>query len=170
MATTISGSSSLKINTNYQSAGDLATAKDPLSITKTFTFTNGEGANKAEAVFHDTRTLASSATEDLDLAGSLTDAFGNTLTFTKVKEIYISAATGNTNNVEVGGAASNQFLGIYKDATDISVLRPGAWLAWCVPDATGMTVTAGTADLLKVANSAAGSSVSYDIVVIGETA
>ncbi len=170
MTTSITGSTTLNIAANYLSAGDLSTAKDPLSVKKTFTFTNGEGADKAEVVFHDTRTLASSATEDLDLYGSLTDAFGNTMNFSKIKMIHVSAATGNTNNVEVGGAASNQFLGIYKDASDISVLRPGAWLAWCVPDATGMTVTSGTADLFKVANSGAGSSVSYNIVVIGETA
>jgi len=170
MTTALTGSVNLNIAANYLSAGDLSTAKDPLSVKKAFTFTNGEGADKAEAVFHDTRTLALSTSEDLDLYGSLTDAFGNTMNFTKIKMIHISAADGNTNNVEIGGAAATQFLGIHKDATDISVLRPGAWLAWCVPDATGMPCATGSTDLLKIANSGAGTSVTYNIVVIGEIA
>ena len=170
MTTTIAGQVSLLISSTYQSVGDLSTAKDPVSIKNTFAFTNGEGALKAEAIFHDTRTLAASATEDLDVYGSLTDAFGNTMNFSKIKSIYIKAAAANTNNVEVGGASANQFQGIMKDTSDISVLRPSAWLAWCVPDATGMAVTTGTGDLMKIANSSSGTGVDYDIVIIGETA
>jgi len=36
-------------------------------------------------------------------------------------------------------------------------------------DATTYAVTAGTGDLLKVANSAGGTSVTYDIVIIGSS-
>jgi hypothetical protein len=39
-----------------------------------------------------------------------------------------------------------------------------------VADAIGWGVTAGTGDLLKVANSAGSTSVNYDIVVIGNSA
>lgn len=49
--------------------------------------------------------LAASASENLDLAGGLTDDFGATLTFTAIKEIIIHASSANTNNVLVGGAA-----------------------------------------------------------------
>lgn len=127
---------------------------------------NGSGSGQANKVFADKRTLAASATENLDLAGSLTDPFGQTLTFTAIKAIFIKAAAGNTNNVVVGGAGSNTFIGPFNDATDKIVVKPGA-VALITAPATGWTVTAGTGDILLVANSSSGTSVDYEIVIVG---
>jgi hypothetical protein len=52
-------------------------------------------------------------------------------------------------------------------AGDGIALRPGATFVWISPDATGVTVTAGTGDLLNIANSGAGTSVTYDVIIIG---
>jgi len=133
--------------------------------------TDGTTAGKVDRVFSDRRTLTASATEDLDLAGVLTDAFGNTITFAKIKGIKISAATGNTNNVVVGAASSNQWATLLNAAGTIT-LRPGAAFAAMSgsADTTGWGVTAATGDLLKIANSGGTTGVTYDIVIVGTSA
>jgi hypothetical protein len=150
---------------------DLGTSRAPQSLSRRMELASGTGAGKADRVFSDRRTLAASATEDLDLAGTLVDAFGAAITFARVKGIVIAAAAGNTNNVVIGAAAANPWATLL-GATHTLTLRPGAFVAvgTGVADATGYAVTAGTGDLLKVANSAAGSSVTYDIHIIGASA
>ncbi|MFE5912085.1 hypothetical protein ACFQ6B_23790 [Streptomyces wedmorensis] len=152
-------------------AADLSTPADRLAWRRGLHLESGTGAGKADLRFTDTRTLAASATEDLDLAGVLTDAFGAALTFVRVKGLIISAAATNTNNVIVGAATSNAWATLL-NATGTLTLRPGASVTVMTgsADATTYAVTAGTADLLKVSNSGAGSTVSYDIVIIGASA
>ncbi|WP_030928499.1 hypothetical protein [Streptomyces sp. NRRL B-24720] len=150
---------------------DLTTTEDQLSFRRGVHLTSGTGAGKADRVFHDQRTLAASSSEDLDLAGVLTDAFGASLTFVRIKGLFISAAATNANNVVVGAAASAPWVTLL-NSTGTLTLRPGASFGVMsgVADATGMALTATTADLLKVANSGAGTSVVYDIVIIGASA
>ncbi len=89
------------------------------------------------------------------------------LTFTKIKAILVKAAEGNTNNVVVGGAASNGWVGPFGATTDTVAVKPGGTVMFVAPDANGYAVTAGTADQLKVANSGVGTGVTYDIVIVG---
>ncbi|MEU9606156.1 hypothetical protein [Streptomyces sp. NPDC048057] len=152
-------------------AQDLTVVTDPLDFRRGVHLESGTAAGMADRVFHDRRTLAASATEDLDLAGVLTDAFGAAITFVKVKGLFVSAASANANNVVIGGATSNAWSTLL-GATGTITLRPGATLGVMAgaTDATAYAVTAGTADLLKVANSGAGTSVTYDLVLIGTSA
>jgi hypothetical protein len=159
------------IKGDYSSALDLTTALSSLNVSRGNAFDPGTGAGQVDKIFSDTRTLAPSATEDLDLAGVLLDAFGAAITFARVRGILISAAVGNTNNVVVG-AVANAWATLLSPAgvsQGLITLRPGAWFAaGCgSADATGYAVTPATGDLLHVANSAAGTSVNYDIVIIG---
>jgi len=162
----------LRVVANLTGSGDLVTPAANLTKGYTTELSDGTAAGEADKVFSDTRTLAASATENLDFAGTLADALGVTVTFAKVKAIIIKAADANTNNVIVGGDVTNTFFGIFADETDALVLRPGAVLAlFCgEADATGYAVTAATGDLLKVTNSGAGTPVSYDVIVIGTSA
>lgn len=160
----------LSIVSELTSVMDLATARVPMDFTKQLTLTSGVGANQADRIFHDTRPLSASANEDLDLAGGVTDALGQTVTFARVKGIIVVAPSANVNNVVVGGAATNTFVGPFGAATHTAHVRPGGWQAFVAPDATGWAVTAGTGDLLRLANSAGGSAVNYDIVIIGASA
>lgn len=160
-----------RISATLQTILDLVTSSAPLTRDLTLDLTSGTGANQADKIFSDTRTLSASATEDLDLAGSLTDALGAALTFVKVKAIIIIAAAANVNDVVVGGASANQFVGPFGAGTHTVKVPPGGFLVLAAPGAAGLgTVTAGTGDLLKVANSAGGSSVTYDVIVIGTSA
>lgn len=150
---------------------DLGAGKAPQALSRSLSLGSGTGVGKADRIFSDRRTLAASGTEDLDLAGVLLDAFGATITFARIKGLVIAAAAGNTNNVVVGAASSNPWATLL-GATHTLTLRPGAFVAvgTGAADATGYAVAAGTGDLLKIANSGAGSAVTYDIHIIGASA
>jgi hypothetical protein len=149
---------------------DLASTSAPHSLSYNKSLLSGTGTGLADVVWGDTRTLAASATEDLDLAGVLTGALGGTVTFARVKFILVTADPGNTNNVVVGNATTNGFVGPFGAGTHTVAVQPGGMYMAVAPGATGWPVTAGTADLLKVANSAAGSSVTYSILLVGASA
>jgi hypothetical protein len=158
-----------QIDSTLTSALDLATGTVPLSYRNRYTWTTGTAADQADLVFHDTRTLSASANEDLDLAGSLSSAFGATLTFVDLKAVLVSAAAGNANQVRVSRPASNG-VPLFLAASDGIPIYPGGTFLWVAPGTSVVTVTAGTGDLLNIANSGAGTSVTYDIVIIGTSA
>lgn len=148
---------------------DLGVAQAQLAKSYTLDLASGTAAGQADKIFHDTRTLTASSNEDLDLAGVLSDALGGSLTFVRIKGLVVAAAASNTNNVVVGGAASNGFITWVGAATHTVTLRPGAVLALMAgpADATGYVVTAATGDLLRIANSAGTTGVTYDIAIVG---
>lgn len=155
---------SLKIDSMLLSALDLDTATDPLVLAILSTLSNGTSSGQASQQWHDTRTLGASANENLDLAGSLVNAFGVTVTFTKIKLLFFRASSANTNDVQVTRASSNGFVW-FLAASDGFKLQPGAWN--CFFDPVGVTVTAATGDLITVANSAGSTSVTYDVIMVG---
>lgn len=154
-------------------AGDLAAGSpgtSRVSVLHGVRLASGTAAGQADLLFADTRTLTDGTTEDIDLAGSLTDAFGNTIGNARVKALYVKAANGNTTDLTLGadvGAPWATFL----NSTGTITLRPGASIQLIAGegDATAYEVTATTADILQVANGA-GADADYDIVVIGASA
>jgi len=154
----------------YRGPNDLAAPQQVFSLSEALKLVTGTAAEQADLVFSDTRTLAASASESLDLAGGLADAFGQTLTFVEVVAVLIKAAEGNTNDVVVGGAPSNTLASFFGDATDKVLVKPGGLLLLAAPGNPAYAVTASTGDILKVANSSSGSAVTYDIVVVGRSA
>lgn len=166
----LSGRVSAAVALTLTSALDLATGQVPLIRTVSWTVSDGTGSGQANRLWHDQRTLAASATENLDLAGSLADAFGATVTFARVKGLLIAASSANSNAVVVGAAASNAWSTWVGASTHTVTVRPGGVLLLTAPDATAYAVTAGTGDILKIANGGAGTSVTYDIVILGASA
>ena len=166
---TLTSTVRLAVTASQVSTGDLGTAVAPVTLKASTDLADGVAVGQANRVFADTRTLAASATEDLDLAGVLLDTFGAAITFARIKALVIRAAPSNTNNVIVGGASATQFASWVGAATHTVTLRPGATLALFAgeEDATGYVSAAGVSDLLKIANSGAGSAVSYDVVLVG---
>lgn len=164
----LTSSASVALNGVQTNPLDLATPAMDLKIRDATGWSTGTGAGKADRIFSDRRTLAASASEDLDLAGVLVDAFGATITFARIKGLYIAASAANTNNVIVGNATSNAWATLL-GATHTLTLRPGTsiCLVTGVADATCYAVTAGTGDQLKILNSGGSTSVTYDIGIIG---
>lgn len=157
----------LKLLGTMTQTSDLSTLEDVLSRDYSKNFGNGTGANQANMWWHDQRTLAASGTESLDFAGGSTSAFGTTITLTSLKGVFVYAASGNTNDVQVTRPATNGIPWLMA-AGDGIALKPGAWFVWLDPSANGATVTAGTGDLITFTNSAAGTSVTYDVFILGE--
>lgn len=165
MALSVAGKIALEVSLRMSNPQNLSSGVKSFSKNYVQNYASGSNADQANTEWDDTRTLAASASESIDLSGVLIDVFGNKIADAKIREIIIVAADGNTNNIEVGGAASNAFL-LFKDATDIAVIEPGGKLYMSFPN-TGRAVTAATGDLLKIANASSGTSVTYDIIIVG---
>lgn len=151
---------------DYTKSADVGSVAQEFDRSVSIDYANGVGANQGNVFFADTRTLAASATEDLDLSGVLADVFGATVTQARVKAIRISAAAANTNNVIVGAASGTQWASLLNAAGTIT-LHPGAYFEAATPTAAGWAVTGGSADLLKIANSGGTTGVDYTIELIG---
>jgi hypothetical protein len=145
---------------------DLAQAEVPNRFSKQYDIASGVGTAGADLVFADERTLAASGSETLDLAGVLVDSFGAVITFARIKALLVFAIDGNTNDVHVGVGASNGLATLFPVASSHVKVKPGGTLL-CVMPGAGVTVTPGTGDLLTVANSGAGTGVTYRVVIIG---
>lgn len=159
----------LSVNSKLTRVGDLVSADAPLDYTATYRLATGTGLNQADLVFSDTNTLDASGTVDLDL-NTLLDAVGQAANLARVKLLVVKAALANTNNVVVGGAIATQWVGPFGAAAHTSHVRPGGMACWCAPDAVGWPVVNGASDLLRIGNSAAGTPVTYDIVIVGSSA
>jgi hypothetical protein len=157
----------LEVDTSLTKTDGLASASADVPWTYGFQWPDGAGAGAANRLYQARRTLAASATEDLDLAAVLLDSYGAAITFARIRALIVKAAAGNTNNVVIGAAATNTWVGPFGAATHTVAVQPDGIEMHIAPGATGWPVTAGTGDLLKIANSGAGTSVTYDIFLVG---
>ena len=170
MPTTLRAKIAATIEATYKNILDLSTIEDRHSRNVPIELGNGTGANLADLLFHDTRTIAASGSEDLDLAGGLTNPLtGAAMTFVELRAVIIRAATGNTNNVRFSRPASNG-VPLFLAAGDGIDIPPGGQFMWACAADGKVTVTAGTGDLLTVANSSSGTTVTYDITIVGTSA
>lgn len=159
----------LSVSGQHTSVLDLGTAVLPFSLSAVQDYTNGTATGQVDRVFTDTRTLTASATENLDLAGALVDAFGATLTFVTIKAVIIKAALANANDVLVSRGATNGVALFTAVSAGLAGLKPGGAFAWFAGGA-GLAVTPATGDLIVITNSAGGTSVNYDVIILGTSA
>lgn len=145
------------------------------SVEQTISLTDGTSAGMANQLWVDERTVASATNDDLDLAGVLTSAFGSTLTMVKMVGLLVinapkNSATANTTNLTIGGA-TNPFVGFLGGTTPtIGPIRPGGFVFIGCSDTGGIgTITASTADILRIANSS-GASATYQIGILARSA
>lgn len=137
---------------------------------------NGTAANQADILFVDERTVAASSNDDLDLAGVLTNAFGQVITAAEIVAIAVinkpkvATAAANTTNLTIG-AGTNPIVGYLGGTTPtIGPLRPGGVVLIASPDAAGIAaVTAATGDILRIANSS-GAAATYQIAILARSA
>lgn len=110
------------------------------------TFSNGTGANQANELYsYSNAALTSGQVITLDLdAGTLLNAFGDTITFARIKGLLIHN-TGTTN-LTVSGT---------NGAAKAGVILPGGFLLVVASDATAYPVAAASTDTIIVTNAAA---------------
>ena len=158
----------VKIGAELEGTSDLGNPKVANSFFRLINLKQGTDAtNKADVMWSDTRTIAASGTDTLDLTGTLTGLLGGTVSMAEVIAIYIEAASTNVNNVVIGGAASNAFVGPFGANTHTVKVAPGEYQLFA--SQSGWAVTAATGDILQIANSGAGTAVTYNIIIIGRT-
>lgn len=157
------------VSATLTSAPDLASVSAKIADSLSIALTDGTGAGQADLIFQDTRTLAASGTENLDLSGTLTNSLGAAVVFARIKAIFIRAASGNTNDVQVTRPASNG-VPLFMAAGDGIALSPGEIFMWASATAAGKVVTASTGDLLTITNSAGTTGVTYNVTIIGASA
>jgi len=149
-------------------------ASDFQAITQKFAHTiseaiaAGTGSGQADILWADERTLAADATEDLDLAGVLTDAFGDTVTLVDVKAILIENTSTTASIISVMQAAANGFVGPFDAASEKTNLAAGCFVMYGNPGA-GWAVTAGTGDLITFTEEATLEG-KYKITILGASA
>lgn len=165
-ATSLNTSIKIIVAADFTNSQNLVTSQSNLRQSYALTLTNGVIADQGDMVWADQRTLTASATEDLDVSGgALTDAFGTAFTLVKVKALIVCAAAGNTNDVVILGDANS--VPILDTAATTHTIGPGGCFNVYDPTLGGWAVTAATGDIIQVTNSAGGTSVTYDIVIIG---
>jgi hypothetical protein len=167
MAVSATGAVQVNLTADLLNPLDIGSGTYAVRYTPSNVFGDGTGANQIKEIFTDTRTLSASASENLDLAGVLTDVFGTVLSFVKIKAICITADPGNTNDVIIGNHATAAALLGFGAAAHTWAIKPGGMFLTTAPDANGYPVTATTADMIKVLNSAGGTSVTYTICIMG---
>lgn len=158
------------VNGTVNNQLDLTKAIAAMTYAKAGSLVTGTGASQADRMFSDTRTIAPSGNDDLDLNGVLLDPIGTTLSLLRIKVLAVFAYGANTNNLVMGGSATNPVTTILGGTTPTLTIRPGGMLLLTATDATAYAVTAATADILRFTNAAAGTSVTYDVVIIGSSA
>jgi len=179
MATDLTGLQarvSLGVTATPKKEIDLSTPKAPLNLSDVIQFAFGSDADQADQIWWGRRTIGPGATDTLDLAGSLTNAFGGSVTFDNIKAILIfnrsdtaiGAHTATDAAIQIGGAA-NEFTGPLSAAGTFDV-PAGGFAGFATPEADGWAVTPDTADELDVTNLDGVEEALYDIVIIGESA
>lgn len=148
-------------------AVDLGSIVHRFSWERALSYVDGAGAGAVNLLWTDKRQIAASSNDDIDLAGALVDALGAAVVFARVKAIGVYAWSANTNNVVVGNHPTAAFVGPFGGATHTHALQPGSVYEWGTPTAAGFAVTATTADILRIANSGAGTVVDYEIAILG---
>ncbi|MCE9604569.1 MAG: hypothetical protein K8U03_06645 [Planctomycetia bacterium] len=151
-----------------QDALELSTITDVSKLEYTAGLANGVGSGQADRIWHDERTLAAGAADDLVLSALASSVFGNSVqvALAKVKALLIVCKTTDAGaELTVGNAASHTWLGPFNTATARATLAADSSLL-LINKQAGWSVGVGTTDVLRILNSGSGSA-TYRIVIVG---
>lgn len=170
MAKTLTGNLDITTRWAYKNDDVISPVKDTQALKiLAQVWTNGTGPNQTNFMYRARRTVTlATTTDDIDLAGVLTDVFGDTINFAHIKEIVIlNRATVSGEDLLIGGAAANPWnqpfngSGTAKDDCWAS----GIWVRSA--PLSGIPVTAGSSDTLRVTHNGSADDIDYDIVIKG---
>lgn len=146
---------------------DLSAPQDAGQLDAGDSLATGTGTDQADLIWHDTRSLASAASDSLDLTALTKTLFGSTVTtnFAKIKGILIRNNSAVAGEYFTVGNGTNPFIGPFGAAAHTVTCHPNGLILFWHPGA-GWTVTNTTADVLKIVNSGAGVN-TYSIALAG---
>ena len=171
MADTLTAQIKSSLHWLFQESLDLATVEDDAKLEYDKTLADGTADDQADKVWHDSRTLAAAASDDLDLTALTHTIFGSTVTisFAKIKAVLIiNTSTTTGDDLTVGGAAAQEWTAWVAAAGD-KVRVPADSCLLISNKKTGWTVTNGASDTLRITNAGA-NPVTYKIAVLGTSA
>jgi hypothetical protein len=168
MTATLSSEIKASLAWLLQDAQGLTTVADASRLDYAATLDDGSAAGQANGLWHDLRTLAASANDDLVLSGLAQTLFGSAITvgFASIKGMLIvNTAVAGGEDLIVGAAASHPW-GSPFGATTHQVRVPAGAALLLVNTTNGWAVTSGSADVLRVTNAGSGS-IDYKIALVG---
>lgn len=159
-----------KVGANLTSTPALSTASAiDLTGALEYLLASGTAAGQADRIYTASGTINASTTLSLDIAtgGGLLAPDGAAVAMAKIKAILVKN-THATQGLSVSRPAAG--VAIFTAASDAVPVPAGGCLLLFAPGLAGLaTVTATTADLIDLVNGA-GSSVTYEVVIIGTSA
>ncbi len=179
--TSLSGLIKLAINWNFQNspAGSFDVTKSSQNLqfppasdsnySQSFSSTATAPTASANQFWADRRTVTTSTTtDDLDLAGSLTNFFGETITLATLRALVIfNRATVAGDDLDIGGAAVNAMAQIFDASPSAKLTLRASGLLVVTAPLDGYSLTGGSDDTLRVTHAGSSEAIDYDIVVIG---
>ena len=168
----VGGSISLKVAASKSGSPSVGSALWSGGLDHILSFGNGTTANNIDLVYVAERTVASNTTDSVDVAGALSDGLGATITAAEIVAIVVmnkrASGVANTTNLTIGATGSLNQLSGFNQA--LATVKPNGMYMHVNPDATGIVaVTAGSADVLPIANSS-GASNAYQLVILARSA
>ena len=167
----------IKLNISVQDRGGNVLTGGPrfnVALEYLQKLTDGTGANNLDLAYVDERSVNASTDDNIDLIGSLSTALGVAFDAAEIVAIVIinapfkSTDPANVSDLTIGGA-TNPFIGFLGATHTIGPIKPGGAFMLAAGDAAGIgTVTAATADILRIANGAGGTA-KYKIAILARS-
>lgn len=180
VATNLNATLLIRESWAFHKALDQSTTKDEDQTKYEKSLTFGTGNDQVDEMWHDRREVTpSTGTDDIALFGGLVNAFGETITFAKIKQIIIvnlgeeDGSGGFTEtageDLLVGNSGVDAFNDLF-NGVDASVIKIGSGDVFLISNKlAGFTVTSTTADTLRVLHDGSTKDITYDITIIGTT-
>lgn len=169
MAENFTGTLTVASQLNLVEDGAISSPSDILTRSYGLTFANGQGALKAQNMYHAQLVIAPSATTQLNLSTGLTNELGTALAFANIKGMLFAASDDNVGDINVKPAAANGFSSWLVGGVGGLIIQSGMTNGAGTPSIAGFAVTAGTGDLLDVENTDGSNSGTIDVIIWGET-
>jgi hypothetical protein len=169
MADTLSVELKASLAWLFQDVIDLTTISDSSKLDYSKSLADGVGDDQADKLWGDERTVAAGANDDLDLTALVNTIFGSavTMSLAKVKALLIvNLATTAGDELRIDSSVANAWKAPFNGSatSQVEIGPDSALLLSNKKD--GWAVTAGTGDVLRIANPGA-NPITYRIVVVG---
>ena len=153
----------------FQDALDLSTVSDASKLDYSQMLADGVAADQADKIWHDQRTVAAGANDDLDLTALASSLFGGSLSISLAKlkaVLLVNTSTTAGDKLRLDSSVANACTGPFGGSatSKIEIGADSALLLSSKKD--GWTVTGGTGDILRLSNPGA-NAIIYKIVVVG---
>ncbi len=156
----------LQIAAVETSTADLSATVTTTNVSRSLSFATGTGPGQAQLVWSDSRTIAASGTDTLDLA-DLADDRG-TVVLSAVKAIYIRNTGAAALNLSGVGPPEDWEAGPVKTPSGSLLEIPAGGMYLATNASAAGWAVGSSPQLVTVINASTTAAASYDILLIGE--